>query len=191
MRLFFALALDEPLRLRAAHVAGKLQQRLADARSGRAVKWVEPENLHITMRFLGEVDEVRAQRLIERSREPLADASFEITVGSAGAFPPAGSPRVLWIGAGAGAEAARKVFDDLGARLSSLGFGPEQQAYTPHMTLGRVREIDRARGNELREWLAEVPAQLGTQRVTCVTLYRSHLSSAGPRYDVVAEVPLS
>jgi 2'-5' RNA ligase len=191
MRLFFALALDEPLRAAAASVAADLQRRLAATRSDRAIKWVERQNLHVTMRFLGEVDDARAQAIIQRLREPLPDVSFDLAVGGAGAFPPAGPPRVLWIGAGAGADAARAVFDRIEERLSSLGFEPEHRAYTPHMTLGRVREINRTLGTKLREWLAEVPAQVGIQRVTRVTLYRSHLSSAGPRYEGVGEVPLS
>lgn len=191
MRLFFAIALDEPLRLSAANAAEGLQRRLAHARNARAVKWVERENLHVTMRFLGEVDDDRARSMIEWAHGPLSHDAFELAVGGAGAFPPSGAPRVLWIGIGRGADDARAVFDLLEQRVTSLGFEPEGRAYTPHLTLGRVREIDRAHGRALREWLAEIPAALGTQRVTHVTLYRSHLSPHGPRYEIVSEVPLS
>lgn len=191
MRLFFGIALEELLRASAAQVADRIQQRLSAARSARAVKWVERENLHVTMRFLGEVDERRAAALVEAAGQPLEEAVFDLALGSAGAFPAAGPPRVLWIGLTAGADSARAVFGSLEQRTAALGFEPEPRAYTPHVTLGRVREIDRTRGRDLREWLAETPSHLGTQRVTMVTLYRSHLSSEGPRYEVVAEVPLS
>jgi 2'-5' RNA ligase len=191
VRLFFAIGLEPALRDAAAQVAEALQQQLVAARSPRAVKWVEHENVHITMRFLGEVDDVRARTIVERAREPLAQPSFNLVVGGAGAFPPSGAPRVLWIGTGTGSDSARAAFNGIEQRLTALGFAPEQRPYTPHLTLGRVREIDRSVGRHLREWLAAVPKALGTERVTKLTLYRSHLSSAGPRYETLAEVPLS
>lgn len=191
MRLFFAITLEEALRASAANVAEGLQARLAERRSRRAVKWVERENLHVTMRFLGEVDEARARQLIDETRQPLAQPAFDLAIGGAGAFPPSGPPRVLWIGVWTGAEQAGKVFGLVEQRIAPLGFEREERAYTPHVTLGRIRELDRTRGRDLREWLADVPAPLGSQRVECVTLYRSHLSSAGPRYEIVTEVPLA
>jgi RNA 2',3'-cyclic 3'-phosphodiesterase len=193
VRLFFAIALDEPVRAEVAGVADALQRRLAGAKCGRAVKWVERENLHVTLRFLGEVDEDRARALIASFTQPLTHTAFDLSVGAAGAFPEAGAPRVLWIGAGSGAAAVRAVFDEAEQRIGPLGFEPEPRGYTPHVTLGRVRDIDRARGRELREWLSVIPRHLATQHVAHVTLYRSHLSPAGPgpRYEVMAEVPLS
>jgi 2'-5' RNA ligase len=191
VRLFFAIALSEPLRASVSRVSDSLQERLASVHRRRAVKWVERENLHVTMRFLGEVDEAATRVLAEHTREPLPQPAFELAVGGAGAFPPAGAPRVLWAGVGAGSDAARAVFESLERRLAPLRFPPEERAYTPHLTLGRVREIDRASGQQLRGWLAAVPAALGTQHVSGVTLYRSRLSPAGPRYEIVAEVPLS
>ena len=191
MRLFFAIALDDAVRAAAAQVIDGLQHQLAAAGSARAIKWVERENLHVTMRFLGEIEEGTAKKLIDGFSEPLAESSFDLTVGGAGAFPPAGAPRVLWIGAQAGRESARTIHEAIEARLSRLGFDREARAYTPHATLGRVREIDRRTGTNLREWLANVPPVLAIERVTGVTLYRSHLSSSGPRYERVIEVPLS
>lgn len=191
MRLFFAISLDEALRASAASVAENLQARLAERRSGRAVKWVERENLHVTMRFLGEVEEARARQLIDRTRQPLAHPAFDLAIGGAGAFPQSGPPRVVWIGIRTGAEQAANVFDLVEQRIGPLGFEREERAYTPHVTMGRIREIDRTRGRDLREWLAGAPALLGSQRVERVSLYRSHLSSAGPRYEIVTEVPLA
>jgi 2'-5' RNA ligase len=191
VRLFFAIALDEAARASATAVAADVQQNLARARHGRAVKWVERENLHVTMRFLGEIDDTASRAVIESARAPLAHAPFELTVGGAGAFPASGAPRVLWIGVHGGADAAAGLFGLLEARLVPLGIEREPRAYTPHVTIGRVREIDRPGGRALREWLAAVPPTLGVQRVDRVTLYHSRLSSAGPRYEVLAEVPLS
>ena len=191
MRLFFAISLEEALRASVASIAENLQARLAEQRSERAVKWVERENLHVTMRFLGDVDEARARQLIDQTRQPLAHPAFDLAIGGAGAFPPSGPPRVLWIGVRTGAEQAAKVFDLVERRIAPLGFEPEERAYTPHVTLGRIREIDRTRGRDLREWLGAVPAPLGSQQVERVTLYRSDLSPAGPRYEILTELPLA
>jgi 2'-5' RNA ligase len=63
--------------------------------------------------------------------------------------------------------------------------------YTPHLTLGRVREISREEGRRVREWLAQVAAPLATSRVDRVTLYRSHLTPSGSRYEALLEMPLA
>ena len=90
-----------------------------------------------------------------------------------------------------GSEQTRRVFDAIDSRLSPLGFVKEARPYTPHLTLGRVRDIDRASGRMLRESLEAVPAVLHTIEVRAVTLYRSHLSPKGPRYEIVLETPLT
>lgn len=190
MRLFFAIALDEAVRAATADVAAALQERLAHAGAGRAVKWVEPENLHVTLRFIGEVDDGRAARLLEAVDAPLEAGTFGLRVGGAGCFPEHGAPRVLWAGVREGADHARAAFDALDRRLTPLGVEREPRPYTPHLTLGRVREIDRTGGRRLREWLAETPADLGALHVDGLTLYRSRLSPAGPRYEILKVVPL-
>jgi 2'-5' RNA ligase len=189
--LFFAITLEEHLRAAAANAGARLQERLSAARGARAIKWVERENLHVTMRFLGEVDEARAGALVADAGRPVPVAAFDIVLGGAGAFPATGPPKVLWIGVTGGADATRSVFRSLEQRITTLGFEPEARAYTPHVTFGRVRELDRERGRDLRNWLGDVPFHLGTQRVNVVTLYRSYLSSSAPRYEAIAEVPLS
>ncbi len=191
MRLFFAIALSDDVRAAVARAADGLQQQLASSGSARAVKWVERENLHITLQFLGEVDEARARALLDVLGAPLAGKPFSLVAGGAGAFPPAGAPRVVWVGVRDGADAARHVFDTLEERLGPLAFESAGRAYTPHLTLGRVRHIEPTRGRALRGWLNDVPEVIGTQTVAVVTLYQSRLSPKGPRYEVVKEIPLS
>jgi 2'-5' RNA ligase len=190
VRLFFAFTPDEAARAAAAAIADQLQQRLARAGAPRGVKWVERENLHVTLRFLGEVEEARALSLGEAFTAPLAFRPFAMTLGPGGCFPPSGGVRVTWIGVGEGVEEARQVFELIDERLQPLGFEREPRPYTPHLTLGRVREMDRRHARDLREWLAEVPAVLARMHVRAVTLYRSRLSSAGPRYEAVREIAL-
>jgi 2'-5' RNA ligase len=190
VRLFFAFTLDDAARGAAASVAGDLQRGLAQAGAPRAVKWVERENLHVTLRFLGDVEETRATSLLDACEAPLGLSPFDVTLGGGGGFPPSGAVRVVWLGVGDGVEDTRRVFELLDARLQPLGFERETRAYTPHVTLGRVREIDRARSRDLREWLGAVPGALARMNVRAVTLYRSRLSSGGPQYDVVREIAL-
>ncbi|HSL23267.1 MAG TPA: RNA 2',3'-cyclic phosphodiesterase [Vicinamibacterales bacterium] len=190
MRLFFAIALDDAVRAATARVAADLQERLARAGAARAVKWVEPENLHVTLRFIGEVDDGRAARLLDIVAAPLDAGAFGLRVGGAGCFPEHGAPRVLWAGVQEGADRARAVFDTLDRRLAPLRLERELRPYTPHLTLGRVREIERAVGTRLREWLAEAPPDLGALQVDGLTLYRSQLSAKGPRYEALKVIPL-
>lgn len=190
MRLFLAIALNDAVRAACAGVAEDLERRLARAGARRAVKWVERENLHVTLRFLGEVEEPRVAPLLERLSAPLDLPPFEIRVGGGGAFPASGPPRVTWIGVRDGEPRVHGVFDALDSRLVPLAFERETRPFTPHVTLGRVREIDRGPGRELRQWLSGVPVDLGAQPVSQVTLFRSHLSPQGPRHEVLREMSL-
>ena len=187
MRLFLAIPVTVAARGAASAIAGDVRRGLA----ARAIKWVEAENLHVTLRFLGEVDATRVIGLQSLLTPPLATRCFSLVLGGAGCFPSAGLPRVLWIGVSDGAAKARAVFAELEERLSSLEFPREARVYTPHLTLGRVREISREEGRRVRERLAQVAAPLATSRVDRVTLYRSHLTPSGSRYEALMEMALA
>jgi 2'-5' RNA ligase len=191
VRLFFAVALDEAARGAARSACDRLQRQLASGGAPRGVKWVEEENLHVTVRFLGEVDAARVAMMVEHMRSPLAEPRYDIVLGGAGTFPGSGPPRVAWLGLSTGVAETRRVYTLLDARLGPLGFERETRPYTPHVTLGRVRELSRSASRSLREALVALPAEIATQQVTGLTLFSSRLSPKGPRYEVVAETPLS
>jgi 2'-5' RNA ligase len=190
MRLFLAFELDEAARDAAAGVAGDLSGRLARARAPRAARWVARDNLHVTLRFLGEVDDPRADPLRRVLGEPLGVPPFALELGGGGCFPPFGPPRVVWIGVSRGAESARAVFARLDERLAPLGFSNDARQYTPHVTLGRVRDLQGSTARELRGWLAGTPAAVATIAVRDVVLYRSHLGPQGSQYEVVQRTKL-
>ncbi len=190
MRLFFAFVPDDAARTAAAGIAASLQHRLAEAGAPRAVKWVERDNLHVTLRFLGEVEETRAASLADALAAPLPLAPFSMTLGPGGCFPSSGDVRVAWLAVREGVEEARRVFELIDARLQPLGFEREAREYTPHLTLGRVRELDRRHARSFRAWVSEVPPALARTPVRGATLYRSRLSSTGSRYEVVCEIAL-
>src|SRR5439155_24322554 len=109
-------------------------------RAGAAVSWVKAENLHYTMRFIGEVGEDGARRVAEAADEAAADCrTFEAEAGEFGAFPSPRRARVLWIGLARGGEELVALAGTLARALERRGFGKPDQPFAAHLTLGRVR----------------------------------------------------
>lgn len=183
MRLFVALEPDAAAR---RHVADGLER--AQARLGHlagAVRWNAPDNIHLTLHFLGEIDE----RLMPSLRAALADrlpiAPFDIETGGIGTFPASGAPRVLWIAIAHGADGAVQVHAELGRRLTASGFQVESRPFSPHLTLGRVRDRQQRDAKGIPGALAGFRIDPVRWRVDRVTLFRSHLSSSAPRYEAL------
>jgi len=185
MRLFLAVDLPDPFRA----ALGTLRERLAPA--GPGWRWVEARSVHLTLRFLGEVDPEEEQQCREAWRAAVASVErFRFGAGSVGQFPPRGRPRVLWLELRddpAGSAAA------LAARLETAarrcGFVPEERAFRGHLTLARARRGGRAR----RPSEVGVPAELRDQfaEVTDAVLFRSDLRPDGPRYTALERFPLA
>jgi 2'-5' RNA ligase len=185
IRTFIALGLDRAVHDRTM----TLQQTLA--RTGAEVKWTEPENLHVTLLFLGEVDErevldvCRAVGDCARGRAP-----FAMSVEKTGCFPNARRPRVLWVGVGEGLQEVVAVHDALETVLLELGcYRREDRQYTPHVTLGRVQS------DQPNDTLAAAMAkngdwQCGRMVVREILVMSSELRSEGPLYTVLSRAPL-
>jgi 2'-5' RNA ligase len=188
LRLF--LALDPPTDVRAhlAELQSELRRR-ADRRAGD-VKWVAPENLHLTLQFLGAVAEDQAPPVEAAAREAaLAAAPLSLEVRGCGAFPGARRPRVLWAGLAGDVDPLRALVRALGDRLAPLGFPPEDRPFSAHVTLGRAREPRGAPGLAAAlEALAGAAGPAWAARE--LVLIRSHLSPRGPRYEPIARAPL-
>jgi 2'-5' RNA ligase len=145
------------------------------------VAWVAAENLHVTLKFLGGVDAARLALVSAALDEAVRDRpAFELVVAGLGAFPTPTRPRVIWAGAAAGAAALGEVAGRVDRALAALGFPPEERAFSPHITLGRVRE---PRRNERLADLVGRSETFGTVRVDRVCLMRSDLSPRGARYS--------
>lgn len=188
LRLFVALDPSEPVRRRIAAMQSDL--RRAAGRHADEVRWVAPENVHLTLQFLGAVPEERLDDL----RGALAAAAgaarpLSLEVKGAGGFPSARRPRVLWLGLGGEVEALAALAADLGRRLAPLGFPPEDRPLSPHLTLGRAREGRGAPG--LGGALAQVAGmEAAPWRADAILLYRSQLSPSGARYEALDRFPL-
>jgi 2'-5' RNA ligase len=190
MRLFVAIDLSDGQRAEAVRAAEVLQRALESAGAPRAIRWVAHHALHLTVRFIGEVDDDHGGRIVAALARPLEIAAFELTLENVGTFPGSGLPRVVWVGVGdqSGASAAR---EGLEARLTALGVPSEARKFRPHLTLGRVREIRRSQAAELVKAARGLRIDPAPALVERVTLYRSYLSPKGPRYEPLTRTPLT
>ena len=192
MRLCVGVELEDRVKAAAGDVAERLRQRLQRAAPALSARWIATENLHITLWFIGEVADPRAESIAGALRErPFATPTFDLALARCGAFPPSGPPRVLWIGTNRGAEEMAALYEELGQRLGPLGFLPEKRGYTAHLTIARVKDAGRGTTRDVRQILADLPADCGHSRISAVTLFRSRLSPKGAAYEPLLRVPLS
>jgi 2'-5' RNA ligase len=185
LRTFIAVDLGKPIRDRIV----SLQEKLAQ--SGAPVKWVEVENLHVTLLFLGEVED----RTVPAVCQAVADvgqqhAPFTMTVEAVGSFPNARRPRVLWVGVGDGVQELCGLHDALEPPLLDLGcYRREERRYTPHITIGRVK-TERP-SDHLATALAKNTAwKAGEIPVREVLVMSSELTPDGPLYTVLSRAKL-
>jgi 2'-5' RNA ligase len=180
-RLFFAVAMTDEVKARAAEV-----QRELGKVTGRVVKWVDPALLHITLKFVGWVPENRVEDCLSVGREiAAASRPCRLILAGAGAFPKAQCPRVLWIGAAGDVDILAAAAEALDRRMAEVGLAePENRPFAAHLTLGRVRQD--ARPPDLTEALAAfADEQFGEVPVEEFLLMRSHLQPSGPVYEKI------
>jgi len=153
--------------------------------TGADLKTVETENVHLTLKFLGEIPEARAMEVAEAIRE-IHFQPFSFKVEEVGVFPSTSRPNVVWAGITDGTAELTKVFEDMDKRLSKLGFERERRRFSPHLTICRVRS-GRNRAQLVAE-LAELRDMVfGSVKVDRITLKRSVLTRQGPIYSTLAE----
>lgn len=180
IRSFIAIDLPTKIQTRLDKVSTQLQERLEDV----PVRWVPVENIHLTLKFLGDVSESNLEVLKDVLRTVAANYDkFEISIGGMGAFPQARRPRVIWIGIESPPELA-SIQRNIESETVHLGYARERRPFSPHLTLARVSRGAGAR--DVRK-VAEVLNSfkvgfLGVARVEAVRLYRSELQPGGAIY---------
>jgi 2'-5' RNA ligase len=184
MRTFIAIEIPEQVKTELARLQSDLRRVQAD------VSWTKPENIHLTLRFLGEVEEKKLEALKRVCAESAAEfAPFVLALKGAGVFPNFRQPRVLWAGLAGETETAARLQRRLEEGLVSLGFAPEDKPFKPHLTVGRVKSGKNARQVAALAEIAELPAL--SFEVGEIVLMKSELHTAGARYTPLAKCVLS
>lgn len=179
VRLFTGIALNDSAR---DHVVG-IVKRLSGELPG--VRWVPEENLHVTLKFLGQCDPSIVDELSLMLREAARFLPLRLEIGCVGAFPSTGSARVLWVGAGDQEGRAREVYRALDKAAVKHGIAREKRRYTPHVTVGRSRKKP-----------VSIPVEFAlrfrdtvTLDVNHIVLFRSEPGSTDAEYTVVEKMP--
>lgn len=175
----------------APHIRGALASipdRLGTA--SRMLRWVPPDNLHLTLRFLGEITGTQAARVAEAARQAARTAMpFSITLAGLGAFPSPRRPRVVWVGIADGADRLTALAGALEEEIVHRKFPREPRSFQPHLTVARVRAGGRP--PDLTAGLATSGVSvIGTQEVVALVVMESVLHPSGSEYREVAKVRL-
>ena len=188
MRLFVAVEIAPAVAAGAAALIEELRRRAERLAPHARITWMSEERLHVTVRFIGNVDEAKAEA-IQAALQPSIDvAPFDLLVAGAGAFPRTGAPRVLWSGVADGAASLSAVERDITERLNQAGVAPESRDYRPHLTLARIRDPGGLKSSSLCHGLQD--QMVGITHVEAITLFESRLSPKGPTYVPVGRTPV-
>jgi 2'-5' RNA ligase len=191
IRGFVAVNFSSTLRLTLADVVAQLVKAAPPA----AVKWVEAETIHLTLKFLGDIPASGVQTIAGALTGPVsALPAFEFTAQGLGCFPNARRPRVVWVGIDdAGGKKMKTLQSAVEAALNPLGYPPEDRPFSAHITLGRVRREaaprDAARVGEMIT--AQPAARWGVEKVEAIHLMKSELRRSGPVYTPLSAARLS
>lgn len=183
VRLFVALDLTEEIRVRIAELLRQLEPL------ARSIKWVKPESMHLTLKFIGEQPEEKLTALVEALEAVPKPGRLELQFRGLGCFPNDRHPRVFWVGIEA-PPALGELAAGVERALEPLGIAGEQRAFSPHLTLGRLK--DGGQLTALRpQWEAHRAAEFGRLTVWEFFLYQSRLSPHGAEYTKLRRFPLS
>ncbi len=188
VRTFVAIELPPEVRSRACQLIEHLR------RSSEAnVRWVTPDQLHWTLKFLGDVDLLEIPEICRRLSKAVAPlAPFDVEAHGAGAFPDALRPRTVWIGIREGLESMIALHRTVEDVLADLGFRQEQRRFRPHITLGRVRNGAAGSQEEFAERLKEyADFTAGIGSVFEVAVFSSQPGPKGPIYEPLGHAELA
>jgi 2'-5' RNA ligase len=188
MRTFIALEISREVREALRGIIERLRKGIQF--SGASPKWVNADGIHLTLRFLGEIEEGMVERLSALLKDAAAETKpFTLSLEKLGVFPNERNPRVLWIGVGEGARESMALQERVERGVAALGFAREERAFHPHLTLARLKSSHGARG-----LMDVVAAHRDTSAGSClvdrIILFRSELKPTGAVYTKLVEHPL-
>jgi RNA 2',3'-cyclic 3'-phosphodiesterase len=188
VRIFVAVDIGDAVRREAARVVSALQMKLEAAKTPPKVSWVKPAALHVTIRFLGEVEPAEVDRIMPLLAPPIAMAPFDVQWRGLGTFPNNRHPRALWLGVINGAAQLAAIEAEVSKRLTGAAVALDDRALLPHLTLGRVKMA--GAGVDWPKVLQSAEVKNAVSRIDRVTLYQSKLSQYGPHYTELVSAPL-
>jgi len=176
MRTFIALDLTEETKQELTRLQSGLKKSQAD------VKWVNPQNIHLTLKFLGEISEQQVNQVKEvLDRISSQFKPYEITLSGIGAFPKVENPRVIWVGIESGKNETKKIAEILSVELEKAGFQKEDREFKSHLTVGRVRSPKNK--DNLKTAIQSISFSPQAKiPIDYITLYQSTLTPQGPIY---------
>ncbi len=184
-RLFVAVPLPADARREVARWTERLRTR--SERAGWRIGWVRPDNLHVTLRFLGGTPPEYVEPILAAVRTAATGmAPFPWSLRGVGSFGSPRRPRVLWLGIGEGAAHLHALAHAVRGAIESAGLPPEERPFRAHLTLGRVRRTGESEAFD-RVLAPLRDTEIAAGRLERVVLYRSHLGPAGPRYEPLGE----
>lgn len=189
LRAFIAIELPQNIKDAIERQTVRLRQTLGND----LVRWVPAQNMHVTLKFLGDIAASHVEFLKQMlARESESHQQFDLQIGGLGSYPTSKRPRVLWVGLHAPADLA-SLQKSIEAGACRLGYEQEERPFSPHLTLGRVRQnLSPADLPKIRSALDNIQlGNIGTARVDSVHLIRSDLQPSGSIYTNLFSAPLT
>ena len=185
IKTFVAVQVSRSIRQSASRCIDRLES------SGAGYNWVETDNLHVTLNFAGDMDEMEIPDFCKSIKRAVSSHSpFSMTVEGVGAFPNLELPRTIWLGVTEGTEALNELHLEIAEVVRDFGVNKEKNAYVPHLTLGRLRRSGRWNQVMSDAMVRMAKHEAGSCFVEKVAVFSSHMDRMGPTYSVMASAPL-
>jgi len=188
IRSFVAIELGDSMQ----QALDRLQHQLSIGASARMARWVSPQSIHLTLKFLGDIPERQVDEISAALRRACAGhAPFEVRLTDAGCFPSSNRPRVIWVGVGGEVAPLLSLQASIDQELGRLGFAREKRGFTPHLTLARIRDwVGPGERRELAARLSMLQVPPASMPVRSVAFIRSDLRPSGAVYSLLSTTPL-
>ena len=184
IRSFVAVEVPQPLRAKLDEVLRELKRADAD------VRWVRPDSIHLTLKFLGSVTGEELEKLAGGIAPIISSwIPFEVRLLGLGCFPSSRNPRIVWVGMERGSVEASDLQKAVENRAADVGFPPEARPFKPHLTLGRVRS-PRGKGSLAQAVEKHRDVEIGSFPVNVVYLFKSELKPSGAVYTKLQTFPM-
>jgi RNA 2',3'-cyclic 3'-phosphodiesterase len=189
IRSFIAIELPEPVKAELKQIADRIKS--ADP---TCAKWVDPNSIHLTLKFLGNVDAGKVDSIVDAMKDAaLASAPFQLELQGLGAFPNLHRAQVVWVGVSGDIDKLQTFQKNLESNLEKLGFAPEGRVFSPHLTLARVRDYVTPLQRQSLGNLINTQKFTSSQviPVNSISLMKSQLTRSGAIYTELQVVPLA